>query len=242
MVKRFWRLYLEETDSTQRYLKDLYTADPDLPPTLVWTTHQRAGYGRKGTPWISPPGKSLPFSFLERPQEPLPLWSARVALSLYETAKLWCGAPLYLKWPNDLYAPTGKLAGLLIEAQWHGSQLSAAFAGIGINIYATPFPTHLRATSLEALGHAPPSFEAFLDAFEAQYLHWEKASPPEVEAAFTARLWKEGPFRIRGRLIQGSIFAWKADGNLLLHTPQGPLQVEGHLVELLWPSPAWPWT
>ncbi len=242
MVKRFTRLYLPDVDSTQRYLKELYAANPDLPPTLVWTTHQTAGYGRKGTPWIAPPGKSLPFSFLDRPQEPLSLWSARIALSLYETVRPYCRSPLYLKWPNDLHAPSGKLAGILIEAQWHGPHLAVAFAGIGLNVYQTSFPPDLRATSLEGLGYAPSSFETLLDTFETQYLHWQDASPTDIEAAFTARLWRNGPFHLNGQLIEGSLLAWKSDGTLLVSTPQGLLQVEGHLLHLPWPPPAWPST
>ncbi len=238
-MKRFQRLYLKEIDSTQRYLKDLYAHDSELPPTLVWTTHQTAGYGRKGTPWIAPPHKSLPFSFLDRPQEPLSLWGARVALSLYETVRSWCASPLYLKWPNDLYTPAGKLAGLLIEAQWHGPHLSAAFAGIGINVYKTAFPASLWAASLEAVGQAPPSLTAVLDAFEMHYLSWESASPFQVELAFTARLWKNGPFRINGQLTEGTLLAWHSDGSLLVHAPQGHLHIDGHLFEVVWPPPAW---
>ncbi len=242
MVKRFVRHYLKEVDSTQRYLKNLYASNPDLPPTLVWTTHQTAGYGRKGAPWIAPPGKSLPFSFFDRPRESLALWSARVALSLYETARPYCQSPLYIKWPNDLQTPLGKLAGILIEAQWHGAQLTAAFAGIGINVYNAPFPPNLRATCLEALGKAPSSLETLLDAFEAQYFYWQGVSPSEIEACFTARLWRSGPFSMDGQLIEGTILSWKSDGTLLLSTPQGHLQVAGHLLDLVWPPPVWPST
>jgi BirA family transcriptional regulator, biotin operon repressor / biotin---[acetyl-CoA-carboxylase] ligase len=238
VVRYFERIHLPEVDSTQRYLKDLYAAQPDRPPTLVWATQQTAGYGRKGTPWLSPSGKSLPFSFLDRPQEALSLWSARIALSLYDAVALWCSAPLFLKWPNDLYAPSGKVAGILIEARWCGSTLEAAFAGIGLNVYHTPFPPDLSATTIESLGEPPPSMEAVLNAFESHYRQWLTALPTQVEATFTQRLWRKGPFRIQGERVEGSLIAWRADGTLLIETPTGPLSTEGHLVEVVWP-PAW---
>ncbi len=240
MVRYFERIHIAEVDSTQRYLKDLYAVRPDMPPTLVWATHQTAGYGRKGTPWLSPPGKSLPFSFLDRPRESLPLWSARIALSLYDAAALWCRASLFLKWPNDLYAPSGKVAGLLIEARWRGPILEAALAGIGLNVYHTPFPPDLLATTIESLGEPPPSLEAVLDAFEAHYHKWIAAPVTQVETAFTQRLWKRGPFRIQGERVEGTLLAWRPDGTLLIETAAGPLSIEGHLVDLVWPPPVYP--
>ena len=239
MVRYFERIHLPQVDSTQRYLKDLYVARPDMPATLVWATHQTAGYGRKGTPWLSPPGKSLPFSFLDRPQESLHLWSARIALSLYDVTAFWCNTPLFLKWPNDLYAVSGKLAGLLVEASWRGSTLEVAFAGIGLNVYHTFFPADLPATTIESLGEPPPSLEAVLDAFEARYQEWIAVPATRVETAFTQRLWKKGPFRIHGERVEGTLLAWRADGTLLIETPTGLLSIEGHLVDVVWPPPVY---
>jgi len=241
MVRRFeWR-FLPRIDSTQHYLKALYAQGQLHRPTLVWAQEQTSGYGRKGTVWLAPPGRTLPFSFFERPSETTTLWTARIALALYDTAASWSHAPLVLKWPNDLYAPTGKLAGFLVETQWQGSTLQAAFVGIGLNVYQASYPEGLWATSLEAIGCAPPSFSAVLEAFETHLLAWEKASPTSVQTTFTNRLWKEGPFRFQGNYLEGTIEVWYPDGRLLLRTGDQALTADGHLVEMVWPPPAWPW-
>ncbi|HRN16941.1 MAG TPA: biotin--[acetyl-CoA-carboxylase] ligase, partial [Xylanibacter oryzae] len=59
-------IYLEETDSTNRYLKDIsLDASDDI--TVVWTTYQTAGKGQGGHKWESERGKNLLFSVLLHP-------------------------------------------------------------------------------------------------------------------------------------------------------------------------------
>lgn len=49
--------------------------------------------------------------------------------------------PLWLKWPNDLLAGEGKLAGVLIESSTDGP-LVRVVIGFGLNIDRTPGPSH----------------------------------------------------------------------------------------------------
>ena len=46
-----------------------------------------------------------------------------------------------VKWPNDLYIASGKLAGILIETRWRGTAPDWVAIGFGINVVAPDVPT-----------------------------------------------------------------------------------------------------
>src|SRR6266568_895308 len=80
---------------------------------------QRAGRGRMGRTWTSPPRAALTFSILLKPAVPparrgwVPLLtSVAVAAAVTEVT----GVETRLKWPNDLLTADAKLAGVLAEA------------------------------------------------------------------------------------------------------------------------------
>src|SRR5206468_1763624 len=79
----------------------------------------RAGRGRMGRTWTSPPRAALTFSLLLKPAVPparrgwLPLLTGvAVAAAVTEVA----GVETRLKWPNDLLTADAKLADILAEA------------------------------------------------------------------------------------------------------------------------------
>ena len=49
------------------------------------------------------------------------------------------GISTTLKWPNDLYYNDSKLAGILLETDCEGTNVTQAFIGIGLNINQTHF-------------------------------------------------------------------------------------------------------
>ena len=80
---------------------------------------QRAGRGRMGRTWVSPPRAALTFSLLLRPAVPQARWGwlplltgVAVASAVTEVT----GVETRLKWPNDVLAGSAKLAGILAEA------------------------------------------------------------------------------------------------------------------------------
>jgi BirA family biotin operon repressor/biotin-[acetyl-CoA-carboxylase] ligase len=98
--------------------------------------------------WFSPPGESLAFSILVRPEEPKSLWPrlALVAgLAVAEAVESF-GPAAGIKWPNDVWIRGRKVAGILVEA---GRDF--AVVGIGLNINTRSFPTDVAgiATSLQ---------------------------------------------------------------------------------------------
>ena len=236
MALRFIKHFFAELPSTQAYLKSWAEREEVPAGTLVWAHTQTAGYGRKGTPWHATPGESLTFSFLVSPSETIDTLTVRAALAVYDTVAPYLHEKAFLKWPNDLWTPTGKLAGILTEAVWRGSKLLFACIGIGINVYQRSFPPFLRATSIALSGVPPAQVENLLEAFESHFSYWYEASAAELQKHFMERLLRKGQFLIHPQnLIEGTITAWETEGFLVIETATGIHRYPASAVQMVWP-------
>jgi BirA family transcriptional regulator, biotin operon repressor / biotin---[acetyl-CoA-carboxylase] ligase len=140
---------VETTGSTNA---DLVAAVDAADRTVLIAGAQTAGRGRRAREWVSPPS-GLYLSVLLRPSVPaarLGTLAMVAGLALVHTAR-GAGVEATLKWPNDLLAPGGKLAGVLSEVA-----APAVVVGIGLNVSplgAVPAgPGALPATSLAEAG------------------------------------------------------------------------------------------
>ncbi len=123
--------------------------------TVVIAEEQTAGRGRRGRSWVAPPGKSLCFSVVLRPDLPpqrAPELTLIAAVAVCEAAQE-AGAPhAAIKWPNDVLCGDKKLAGLLLELRTDGDRVGHVVLGVGVNVNVGPadLPAELResATSL----------------------------------------------------------------------------------------------
>ena len=138
-------------------------ADEGAPEGLVVLTQaQTAGRGRQGRAWWDTPGASLLFSVLLRPAIPLahcPLLALALACSVADAGTEATGAPLGIKWPNDVLHDGRKLCGVLAESRVSGAPSSrrpavVLGAGVNVNQRTEDFPAELRgsATSLRIAG------------------------------------------------------------------------------------------
>jgi BirA family transcriptional regulator, biotin operon repressor / biotin---[acetyl-CoA-carboxylase] ligase len=121
----------------------------------TWVTEeQRAGRGRRGRTWVSPPGEGLLFSVLLRtgwPPHRLPSLALVAGLAVRDAvAAAAPAASPQIKWPNDVLVEGRKLAGILVESTTIGSRVDAVVVGVGINVHTRHFPDELadRATSV----------------------------------------------------------------------------------------------
>lgn len=140
-------IYIEETDSTNRYLNDLCNKQDVNELTTVVTNFQTSGRGQRGNSWESEKGKNLMFSFVLHPIfleiHRQFLLSQIISLSIKEELDTYV-KDISIKWPNDIYWKEKKICGILIENDLMGVQISQTIAGIGINInqekFFTPAP------------------------------------------------------------------------------------------------------
>ena len=128
-----------ELDSTSSELQRRGADAADL--SIVMAETQTAGRGRRGRTWLSPPGLNLYVSCLKRFEagfaslSGLSLATGVIVLRALHALGM-TGAQL--KWPNDVLAAGGKLAGILVELSGEYQGPCAAIVGIGLNLRLTP--------------------------------------------------------------------------------------------------------
>ena len=153
--------FFPEVDSTNDVALTL-ALDGAPEGTTVLAETQRAGRGRRGHTWFSPPGAGLYLSSVVRTAlagGQLSLITIACGVAVAEAVTSVTGLPVELKWPNDVVVgrPWRKLAGLLGESVGAGAVVDAVVIGIGINLRSAAYPPEIagRATSIETeLGRA----------------------------------------------------------------------------------------
>lgn len=206
---------------------------------VVIADQQTAGRGRAGRAWYSPPGVALYLSILLRPVQLPParlswltviggLAVADCAAQVLREHAAFDAHRIALKWPNDVLLDGRKVAGVLIEAAWHASELVHVVLGVGLNVNtqfdSAPAALRTQAISLrEALG-APLDRERvlthLLDAFAAHYARL----PQSPIAAYRQRLdtlGKSVQFMLGERSITGVALDVDEEGALLVQTAAG---------------------
>src|SRR5258705_6477843 len=128
-------------------------ADGGAPEGFVVAANaQSAGRGRRGRTWASPPGAGLYVSAILRPPpQVLPLITIAAGVAVADGIEAATGLRPCVKWPNDVYAGSGKLAGILAEAGWSAAG-EYVVVGFGVNLRTAAYPPEVaaRATSVEA--------------------------------------------------------------------------------------------
>ncbi len=141
-------VYLQTTDSTNSYLK----SEGFSKNTIAYTFNQTAGRGRlSGRKWHNFAGKNIALSALYFPVKEYvnTVWIvAYFSVVLVRILRQMGLDDVYIKWPNDIYHKSGKLAGVLAEAVWNGGKMTKIITGIGINI--NPSSEEISAQSLNA--------------------------------------------------------------------------------------------
>ena len=131
-------IHIDETDSTNRWLRD---NTPPLPAEeyVVVADYQTAGRGCGNNSWESERGKNLTFSMLIYP-DTLPAneqfhITEVVSVALCETLERYLdNQRVEIKWPNDIYVGDRKICGILIENRLQGSTIKDCIIGIGLNV------------------------------------------------------------------------------------------------------------
>ncbi|WP_210489224.1 biotin--[acetyl-CoA-carboxylase] ligase [Microvirga antarctica] len=194
-------LALSATESTN---DDAVRAAQAGDPGQLWIVarEQRAGRGRHGRTWSSPPGNVYASLLLVDPCPPAtaPQLGFVAGLALHEAVEsvIGWGAPrLALKWPNDLLLDGAKVSGLLLEGHRVGpSQKLAIVIGFGVNVALSPAAAPYPTAALRQIAPRlePESVFAALSArFAEAFSAWRAAArhSPDDPFAGIRRLWLE---------------------------------------------------
>ena len=148
---------VESTDSTNADVAAAARRGTDEGLVVV-AEHQRAGRGRLGRRWESPPRSGIAVSVLLRPSSVGPArwpWLPLLAgLAVHDCLADVAAVEARLKWPNDVLVVGRKAAGVLVE-RIDSDAGPAAVIGIGLNVSVGPteLPTPW-STSLAIAGAA----------------------------------------------------------------------------------------
>lgn len=140
---RVKRHKLQTVHSTNSYLKELNGGDASFNMELATAEFQTAGRGQKGNSWESDEGANLLFSILLHPTYVQAskqfCISQAIALAVVDALKEIVhdpsiAEPFTVKWPNDIYWGSKKIAGILIENELYGSTIKDCIIGVGLNV------------------------------------------------------------------------------------------------------------
>jgi BirA family transcriptional regulator, biotin operon repressor / biotin---[acetyl-CoA-carboxylase] ligase len=201
--------------------------------TVVMADHQRAGRGRRGHTWSSPPERDVLMSLVLRPgtdaREALPV-TLVTALSIAVVLSKLLDVEVGVKWPNDVVCARGKLAGILAESSSSAAGLAHLVAGIGINVNvrAEEFPAglHYPAASCRTLSgqdwdRADIAADV-LGTIEAYYDRMRRDGFGPLRAAYEGRLahlHRDVAFEHNGVRTSGVVRGVAADGALRIARP-----------------------
>lgn len=212
-------------ESTNRYLWQLLDHGAAA-GTVVIARQQRAGRGQWGRPWQSPEG-GLYLSLLlevEIPTQQQGMLTLASAWGLV-TALVNVGAPVWIKWPNDLVAMGRKLGGILTETRLEGQCIRYAVIGVGLN-WANPVPEAgiTLKTLLHETGGTHGSNVGSLETLAALTLRgilqgqqfWQDRGSTELVVAYQQRLVNLGQaVTVAGQ--PGKVIGVAGDGRLCIH-------------------------
>jgi BirA family biotin operon repressor/biotin-[acetyl-CoA-carboxylase] ligase len=207
--------------------------------TVVSAARQTEGRGRHGRSWQSPEG-NLYLSVLLRPDCPLQHaaqlgFVAAVAVAETLAPLLPASAAPECKWPNDVLAAGGKIAGILLETagQQGHAPVGWVVLGIGINVAAAPDAPReggagLPAVALADFAAKPPGPAALRDgllsAFARRYADWQAGGFPPIRNAWLARSRPCGSaieVRLPRQRLTGLFEEIDAGGALVMSTADG---------------------
>lgn len=179
---------------------------------------QTAGRGRHGRSWASPAGAGLYFSIVLRPpRESASLLTIAAGVAVADGILAATGLEPDLKWPNDLYVGTRKLAGILAESGSAASGEPHVVLGCGINIMPAAYPSEVagRATSLEAeLGRAVDRGAVLAECLAALAARYEDLQAERRAEVLTA-------WRTRAALTFGRQLEWDLGGSVRRGVAEG---------------------
>ena len=229
--------WLDAVASTQDVL--VAAAREGQAAQAVATTSQQAGRGRRGRQWSCPAGDGLAVSVLLRPTRAdgwtwLPLLTG---VAVHRALDRLGARDCVLKWPNDVLARGGKLAGLLADrVEGDAGALAgtaggaAVVLGIGVNLRSGALP--VGGVGLDAVvpGRAPGAVEvasSVLLALATAVQRWEQGDDHALREAYRRRCATLGRAVSvtlpGGAVVGGRAVDVDADGRLVVAASGGAL-------------------
>jgi BirA family biotin operon repressor/biotin-[acetyl-CoA-carboxylase] ligase len=156
--------------------------------TIVVADYQKAGRGRLGRKWESPPGGNIYTSIILRPPV-LPHDASKLtlltAVAVSETIRHYLPRSTFIKWPNDILIGQKKISGILTEMDSEMDRINFIVIGIGVNINVTRdiFPEELR-SSLTSLKEETGRDVSKVEFLQMLYMNFERWYRSYLDSGF----------------------------------------------------------
>jgi len=211
--------------------------------TIIVTTHQTDGRGRRGRLWESFKGNIYLtyITYCDCPLLKAPQLSFVACVALGEGLRTFLSlkSSLLYKWPNDILLNEKKVGGILLEAHHLPEKNERAYLiGCGVNLIGFPSAATYPATSFQKEG-IQVSYEEALQKIGESLQHyislWQKEGFAPIRT-----LWEKSIMALDQIVsLKGGDNDWKGickgideEGALILETSQGIVKVvTGEIIE-----------
>lgn len=150
---------LQRVNSTNKYAVETISKSKPIEGTVISASFQYDGRGQIGRYWESEEGKNILCSTILHPRflQAHDQFQLNMAISLalndfinhFVTGE---GHNVCIKWPNDIYVNSEKIAGILIQNTLKGKFINSSVVGTGINVNQINFSDNIpNPTSLSKL-------------------------------------------------------------------------------------------
>lgn len=211
-------------------------------PGATWFTaiRQTASRGRRGRAWIAPEGNfygTLALPCADPSHASLRSFVAALALRDALCAVMGEGPDLALKWPNDVLANGGKIAGILLESLQVQGRMWGVAVGIGVNLVAAPTIAEVERgavppVSVKGESGVDVTPDAFLKHLAPAFAHWDAQLTTygfgPIRTAWlshAARLGATITARLPTEEVTGRFETIGPSGYLVLNTVTGPREI-----------------
>ena len=234
--------FLEETTSTNLYLKDLSQVEKLSEGFTVHAEFQKSGKGCGANRWESQKGKNVLFSSIFYPEFiPVPqqfILSEITALSILDALKEEAErsgnsdviSRFSVKWPNDIYWEDKKIAGILVENTILGNLINETIIGVGVNINQASFSEEIpNPVSLtQILGRSIEKRAVFISILHKLHIHYLRIMKNDyltIHQDYMSNLYRKSGLHLYHSKNDGYFKAYTKSidsmGTLLLETESG---------------------
>ena len=220
---------LDAIDSTNEELKRRHHLGLASSKDLIWAESQSKGKGQRNASWDSEPYKNLTFSIYQALPKgfvfDLMQANANITLAVHTALKAFYIPSLRIKWPNDILSGNKKIAGVLIETIFRGSECVAMIIGLGINVNQTNFQGLERASSMAVLAGNEFSRAEVLSAVQKALAEAIEDQTPKDQLLqqYNDLLFKKDiptSFRVGDHVFTGCLRGVTPEGKLLVENEE----------------------
>jgi BirA family biotin operon repressor/biotin-[acetyl-CoA-carboxylase] ligase len=197
---------------------------------VVCARTQTAGRGRQGRSWASSTGALMATFSLPVPYSGVDLsgYSLVIGVAIARALRP-SGAPISLKWPNDVVVVRGdllaKMGGILVEVH-DGGAGRYVLVGFGLNMDSSPEGV-AHATSLVEAGGDAMEYEACLKALAAELLDCHRVFLRSGFAGFREEWERVSCFQPESTFLRLDVGEREVAGTYLGIEDSGALKIQG---------------